>query len=133
MKTGVVRFVYAHYPVLGPDSVRTAIASECAAQQGRFWEFHDFIFPFARQAGTVTYQDDGLQAVAAGIGLDMNRFSDCTRDPENANPVKASAEVGSANGVGSTPTVFVNDRMIVGLRGYAEYRQAIVEELNRLE
>jgi protein-disulfide isomerase len=41
-----VQFVYKHYPLISihPRAQITAEASECAKDQGKFWEFHDALF-----------------------------------------------------------------------------------------
>ena len=128
-----VRIVYAHTPVFGADSERAAVASECAARQGQFWAFHDSIFPDSQQAGTVTYQIAGLQTIATKIGLDVDKYSSCVNDPASSDAVKTSFTAAVANGVESSPTVFINERMLVGSRSYAEYRQVILEELSILD
>ena len=47
---GQVRFVYRHYPFLGEESVWAAEATECAGDQGMFWEYHDILYE--KWAGT---------------------------------------------------------------------------------
>lgn len=43
---GKVRLVYKHLPIpsLHPNAQKAAEASECANEQGKFWEFHDQLF-----------------------------------------------------------------------------------------
>ncbi len=44
--SGKVQFVYKHFPLvtIHPRAQKTAEASECAKDQGKFWEFHDKLF-----------------------------------------------------------------------------------------
>jgi len=42
--TGKVRFVFRHFAFLGDESTWAAEASDCADEQGRFWENHDRLF-----------------------------------------------------------------------------------------
>jgi len=49
VKTGAVRFGFQHFPFLGDESQWAAEASECAHEQGKFWEYHDLLY--ARQNG----------------------------------------------------------------------------------
>lgn len=43
--TGKVKLFYRHYPLpFHPSAMPFAIASECANEQGKFWEMHDKIF-----------------------------------------------------------------------------------------
>ena len=44
VETGLVRFGYQHFAFLGPESQKAAEASECAAEQGAFWPYHDKLF-----------------------------------------------------------------------------------------
>lgn len=45
IETGKVKMLYRHYPLpFHPNATPFAIASECANEQGRFWEMHDKIF-----------------------------------------------------------------------------------------
>jgi len=44
--SGKVKFVYRDFPIqnIHPNAVAAAIASECADEQGMFWEYHDMVF-----------------------------------------------------------------------------------------
>src|SRR5208283_1623553 len=62
-----IRFVFRQFPLIHihPFSERMAEASECAAEQGKFWEAVDKIY--SRQDDL---SEDGLKHDAAAIGLD---------------------------------------------------------------
>ena len=49
IKTGKVKWVFNHFAFLGDESIRAAEASECASDQGKFWEYANTLF--ANQAG----------------------------------------------------------------------------------
>jgi protein-disulfide isomerase len=74
MREGQVRLVFRHFPPESPhsDGFRAAVAAECAAQQGVFWEMHDTIF-----ANAEALSENDLLGYAAGLGLDEAAFAAC--------------------------------------------------------
>jgi len=41
---GKVRFVYRDFAFLGKESLKAAEAARCAGDQGKFWEYHDYLY-----------------------------------------------------------------------------------------
>lgn len=116
-----VRFVYRHFPLLGihSNAFRAAEATECAAEQGKFWDMHDKMFTNQSALGV-----DELQVYAAQIGLDVARFNDCLASGKMKNAVEQDLADGQKYGVKGTPTFFVNNAMIIG----ASNLEAMVED-----
>ena len=133
MSTGLVRFVYRPFPVLGEESIRAAEAAECAAEQGLFWAFHDAVFSFAPAAPVGGYSDGNLKGYALQIGVDRVQFDACFDERRYKSRIEASLSEGRDLGVRSTPTIFINDRRLDGLRDYAEYRRIIEEEASNYD
>jgi protein-disulfide isomerase len=124
-----VRLVFRHFPLddqcnqgvtrgVHPLACLAACAAECAGQQGKFWEYHDLLFQ--NQAALAR---DGLFGFARDIGLDIARFRTCLDDPATLDLVREDVRAGSALGVKSTPTIFINGRRIEGAleRHYYDY------------
>jgi hypothetical protein len=44
VETGKIALIFKHFPRLGEDSLSAALTSECANEQGKFWEYHDALF-----------------------------------------------------------------------------------------
>src|SRR3990167_3005650 len=44
IKTGKVKFVYRDFAFLGQESLWAANAAQCAGEQGKFWEYHDYLY-----------------------------------------------------------------------------------------
>lgn len=44
VKTGKAKYIFQNYSFLGPDSDTLAQAALCANEQGKFWDFHNFIY-----------------------------------------------------------------------------------------
>ena len=128
--TGKVKFVYKHMAILGQESVWAAEASECAADQGKFWEYHDLVFD--RQAGENqgAFNKDKLLAMAQELKLDMARFEPCLKNDQTQGRVQADTQEGQQVGVRGTPTFFVNGRAVVGAIPLQEFRPIIEQALN---
>jgi protein-disulfide isomerase len=104
-----MRFVFRHFPMpqLHQYALKAAEASECAAEQGRFWEAVD---RFYRSEGKL--DDASLRSYASELGLDVNRFNTCLASGSTAARVRRDAEDGRFLGVRSTPTFIVGRQMI---------------------
>jgi len=128
--TGKVKFVYKHMAILGQESVWAAEASECAADQGQFWAYHDLLF--SRQSGENqgAFNKDKLLAMAAELKLDMARFEPCLKNDQTQDRVQADTQEGQQVGVRGTPTFFVNGRAVVGAVPFQEFRVVIEQVLS---
>ncbi len=104
-------FGFRHLPIpeRHPLAPLAAEASEAAAAQGRFWEYHDALY-----ANQPKLSRETMVALAREHGFDVERFtaeidSDAHRD-RIARDI-ASAEASGATG---TPTFFVNGKRFFG-------------------
>jgi protein-disulfide isomerase len=110
---GQVRIVYRHLAFLGAESQWAAEASECADEQGKFWEYHDRLF--AAQAGENrgTFSKDNLKRIGDALGLGPS-FATCVDSGRYAQRVRDETAAGQRMGVRATPTLFIQDRRIEG-------------------
>ncbi len=131
VNTGKATIVYKHSAFLGQESVGAAQAAECAADQARFWPYHDLLF--ARQAGEnrVAFTKDHLLGFARELGLDMTRFEPCLNNAQTQSRVQADTQEGEAAGVRGTPTFFVNGRPLVGAQPLEAFQAAIEQALKQ--
>ena len=132
VKTGQAHLEVRQFAVMGPESVRAAEATLCAADQGRFWEYRDAVFSAWRQGGYrgySTYSAAGVRAVADQVGLDRGAFDSCLDSGVRRAEVEEDVRKGKAEGVSVVPTVFVNGRQVAGTRPFEVYAQIIEEEL----
>lgn len=122
-----VKLVYMDFPLgFHPHAMDAARAARCAADQDKFWQFHDALFLDQKKLGP-----DDLKQTAAKIGLDGNKFNSCfTSDKHDAGIQKDMAE-GSSLGVTGTPTFFINGRQLVGAQPPPKFYEVIDEELAR--
>ena len=113
-----VRLVYRHYPVAGhPDAQLAAEAGIAAADQGKFWAFHDQIFAPAN-FGHATRAD--LDTYARAIGLDLAAFDAALDSRHYRDIVETEQAAAAALGVDGTPTMFINGMVVSGARDEAQ-------------
>lgn len=130
--TGKVKFVYRDYPLsFHPAAQISAEASECADEQGKFWEMHDKIFgEQAKQGtGTITYGAVELKKWAPEIGLNSSKFNQCLDSRKYKSEVEKDMADGSSYGVTGTPTLYVNGYPIVGAQPFTVFKALIDKEL----
>ena len=123
-----VRFVFRQLPLsnIHPHAQKAAEASLCANEQQRFWEFHDSLF------GDQAHLDvPSLQERAKTLKLDTAQFNACLDSGKMAAAIDKDREAAVKAGVSSTPTMFINGRLLPGNRTYAEIREIIEDELRR--
>ena len=119
-----VRFIYKHYPLKGihPYAFKAAEASECASDQGKFWEYYKELFQ-NRQ-----FDNTALKSYATKIGLDVDLFWTCVRSHEMAERVNLDMSEGDSKGLEATPTFYINDRELANW-GYNSFKTALDNEL----
>ncbi len=113
--TGKAKVVYHHFAVIGDESVWAAEATECAGDQGRFWDFTDALF--ANQAGenAGAFSKDKLKAIAAELDLDTATFNTCLDTDKYQAAIKQETSQGQSLGVRAVPTFFINGQKYEGL------------------
>jgi protein-disulfide isomerase len=121
---GKVKLVYRHFAFLGSESQWAAEASECANEQGKFWEFHDRLW--ASQAGENrgAFSKDNLKRMGEALGLGPS-FAACVDSGRYAQTVRDERKVGEGRGVKATPTLFVGERKIEGAATYDQLTAVI--------
>ncbi len=122
--SGKLKLVYRDFP--GPNhhqALAAAEAAQCAAEQNRFWEYHDALFT-NHEPGTKW----DFSALAKDVGLQPSLFEACRKEHRYREEVLKDLQDGLKLGVTSTPTFFINGRPLVGARPLADY-QAIIDSL----
>ncbi len=103
-----------------------AEAANCAAEQGKFWEYHDRLFQ-NQQA----LQPPSLKQYAGELGLNTEQFSACFDSGKYRDDIAKDVQDAQRLGVSGTPAFFVNGRFISGAQPYEAFAQIINEELGR--
>jgi protein-disulfide isomerase/uncharacterized membrane protein len=129
-----VRIVFRPFPLVAQcnergkhgiprDACLAACAAECAADQGRFWDYHDRLFD-----NQSTLDRDNLFRFARELSLDIAAFRACLDAPETLERVRRDVARAGTYDVKSTPTLFINGRRVEGALDRPYYDYAITIE-----
>jgi protein-disulfide isomerase len=122
-----VRLIYRDAPLPNhPDAPLAAEAGQCAHDQGKFWEYHDILFDHQH-----ALERSRLKEYAVTAGLDSKKFTTCLDEGRFQRNVQQDVVDAQAYGVSSTPTFFINGRILMGAASYETWERVIREELAR--
>ncbi len=109
-----IAWVYRHFPISShANAFPASVASECANEQGKFWEFADALFENQSQLG-----DDYYVELAGTLGLKTTSFQSCIDSGKYDEFIKQQQVGGATAGVDGTPATFVNGQLVTGAVPY---------------
>ena len=121
-----VRLVFKHLPLEGHrNSLPAARAAYCAAEQDRFWQFHDALF--AKR----DLSPPALEQIASDLGLGIPKFQACFNSERSRTAVVKDLEAAKRFQIDSTPSFIVNGKLIKGALSFADFQKIIEQELSR--
>lgn len=105
--------------------------TECAAQQGKFWPFHDALID--RQANWSRLMDatPAFALIAQEAALDTGKLNACLNDKSVDALIQQSHLEGEQRGVKSTPTYYVNGKMVVGMQSLEPELERLLSEIKK--
>ena len=125
MQSGKVRFAYFNFAFLGPESNWAAEAAECAADQNKFWEYHDKLYDSQSGENQGAFNKDNLKKFAEDMGLDTSAFNECLDSGKYTQLIRDESSMASSIGVRSTPTFLINGQAVVGAQPFEIFQQTI--------
>jgi len=102
----------------------TALASECAGEQGKFWEMHDKIFENQKAIG-----DAELESYAKTIEVDVGKWKECYSGQKPKTRILNDQRQAVTLGARGTPAFFINGRFLSGAQPFPAFDKLISEEL----
>lgn len=135
-----IRFEFRHFPLvqIHPNAQAAHRAAEAAAKQGKFWEMHDLLY--ARQAswnGNNT-SPNGIsssptlifEGYAEELELDIEQYRTDTASSDVLGTINADVAKGKQEGVGGTPSFFIDGEKIEDTATIASVDQfsALIDE-----
>ena len=131
VQTGKVRFVFRQFAFLGDESQWAAEASECANEQGRFWDYYDKLYQEQNGENVGVFSKDNLKRFSAELGLDNAEFNQCLDSGRYTAKVQQETLEGQQAGVRGTPLVFVNGQYIENGGSYPALKAAVEAALGK--
>jgi protein-disulfide isomerase len=126
---GTLRIESLDIDILGtgtPDeSLELAAGAACAAEQNRYWPFHDLVFWNQGRENRGDHDAAFIARVADAAGLDRQAWDACMLRRDIRPAIKARTASAVAAGISSTPTLVVNGQSIVGVPAYDQLAQRI--------
>ena len=128
VKSGDLVLIFA--PVLNHQdrSYQTHQASECAADQGRFWEFHHILFENQDQMWGSDIPTL-VKQLAANAGLDTADFNACIDTQRNYDRILAQDQFRQEAGIRGQPVFFINNEVLIGAQPFEVYQGVIESQL----
>jgi protein-disulfide isomerase len=139
VKTGKVKFLFRDFPILDlPRDNASTLASEasyCAADQGKYWQYHDKLYNSWQGENTGWITKANLTQFAISIGIkNIKEFSQCLDSGKYAAVVADNFNLARNIGLAATPSFVLisnssNTRQqlleIVGAQPYAVFANIV--------
>lgn len=141
--TGKVKFTFRNFQFLGPASITAGNAAECANEQGKFWQYHDWLYKNQpSESDTSLYVSDKLTSAAGDLGLNTTQFKSCLDSTKYAKNVTDDQAAGTAAGVSGTPSFIIGKvdpsgkkviggQLLVGAQPYSAIKTVIDQQLSQ--
>jgi len=119
--------VFKNLPLPMHQQARLAAeAALCAADQGKFWELHDWLF-----ANKDSISQETLAGQAEALGLDVAVFNSCVTDGTHRQQVEKDIAEANGFGIRGTPGFVINGRVLTGAQPLETFVDVIDDELRR--
>jgi protein-disulfide isomerase len=124
---GQVMTIFYDFPLtaIHPQAAAAAHAVRCAGDQGAaaYWDMHDKIFASPDEWSN-NQADAIFKSYAETLGLDTTQFDNCQSEGKHETHIQEDLNLGRSRGVGSTPSFFVNNQILVGAQPLSVFTEA---------
>ena len=138
--TGQVKFMFKDFVVndrpLDKQSTLAARASYCAADQGKYWQYHDEVYDNSKGEDVGWVTKEILNRFALNVQVpDLMKFSECVDSQKYNDVVAQNNELARSLGVSATPTFLIikQGRQPEGIEGAQPYNsfQEVISQLQK--
>jgi len=114
---GKIRLEVKHYPLKKHRHAYLGSRyAECAAQQKKFWLYHDVLIERQSQWHRLNNAQPAFEQMAKDVHLDLTMLAGCLENEHIDKVIQKNIAEGRNLGVKSTPSYFINGKMVVGFR-----------------
>jgi hypothetical protein len=111
-QNGKARVVFHSLSFLGAESVILANAGACAAEEGKFLEFHDYLYKNQKPENSAYWGLSQVTAAGVAVGLPEKTYKSCLKTGKYAKWVENISAAGAKANINQTPTVLINGKEI---------------------
>jgi len=139
VNTGTINFLFKDFVINDRPTDRlstlAAIGSYCAAEQGKYWQYHDEVYRNSKGENTDWVSKNSLTQFAVYAGVtDIDKFSACLDSKKYQSLVTTNDNLARSLGLTSTPTFILIAEgkppiPIVGAQPYSVFEGAINQVL----
>jgi protein-disulfide isomerase len=122
---GLARVSFRQMAFIGDESILAAEASECANEQGQFWEFYTKLYQNQAGENVGAITKDSLAGYAQELKLDGTKFNTCLSTHKYRAKVQRETNEGQQKGVYQTPSVLINDKLIEWGGDYTKLQELV--------
>ncbi len=127
--TGKAKLVWKNFAWIGNESKIAAQAAACAGAQGKFWEYHDYLYAHQRGENGGAFSAANLKSFASALGLDRATFDPCLDSGRFQSVVDKDASEVRSLGLTGTPTFVINGTRLVGAQPIRVIAKVIDDKL----
>jgi protein-disulfide isomerase len=123
-----IKFIWKDYPDYDEKSIsfQAAVAARCADEQGKFWEYHDWLYK-----DQPVLEDQSFVALAKKLELNQSNFEKCLASQNTTDLILNNIYEANALDIRGIPFIFVNQTEVMGEISFQELKQLIDNELNK--
>lgn len=127
-----LKLVFKHFPLsIHPSAEPAAEASECAADQGKFWEYNDYLFDHVGDWYKAKDLTQKFTGYAGKLGLEMITFRSCLESGVKKAIVEKNKTEGRHVFVQGTPTCLLNGRKVLTSHKPEDIKALVRRELEK--
>lgn len=122
VNTGKVFYSFSPFSFVGSfvkdnpydESIKAAEAAYCANDQGKFWEYRDYLFANQIGENQGAFSEKRLLAFAENLSLEMDTFTTCLKSAQHYQDVMDDNDFATNSGINQTPSFTIDGVLVEG-------------------